>query len=159
MERFMELFHNIPLIAGMIGWFGAEIVKIVINCIRGRTVKYITWKGLFASGGMPSSHAASMCALSAAIAFAPNGGGFGSPAFAVSVLVSAIVMYDASGVRKEAGEQAKALNLIMRDVFSTNPEYSNRAFKELIGHTKAQVFVGAVFGIAVGVLCGLFLPL
>ena len=66
-------------------------------------------------------------------------------------------MYDAGGVRKEAGEQAKALNIIMHDMFSGNPEYTHKAFKELIGHTKSQVFVGAVLGITIGILYTYFM--
>ena len=149
MEFIKDLFGNAILISASLGWFSAEIIKIFFKCIRLKSLKGLKFSDLFASGGMPSSHSAAVCALSAAIAYVH---GISSPLFAISATFSAIVMYDAGGVRKEAGEQAKALNMIMRDMFSGNPEYSNNAFKELIGHTKSQVFVGALLGIGVGLL-------
>jgi acid phosphatase family membrane protein YuiD len=80
--------------------------------------------------------------------------GVGSPLFAFSVVVAGIVMYDATGVRRAAGEQAKVLNHIVADLFSGNADYSEKALKELIGHTPLQVVMGALLG----TLIGLFFP-
>lgn len=145
----MELFHNIPLQCAIIGWFAAEILKIIINVIKSRSFKGIRFKNLFASGGMPSSHSAAIVALTAAIGYME---GMACIPFAIAAVMSAIVMYDASGVRHETGEQAKALNKIINELFSGNPEYSQKAFKELIGHTKLQVFMGALLGLLIGIL-------
>ena len=146
MNFIRELFGNKILISAVLGWFFAELIKIIINCFQARSLKNIKFSNLFASGGMPSSHSAAVCALSTAIAIMH---GVCSPYFAIAATFSGIIMYDAGGVRKEAGEQAKALNMIMRDLFSGNSDYTHKAFKELIGHTKTQVFVGALLGIAV----------
>lgn len=154
MNFIRDLFGNHILISAVLGWFFAELIKIIINCIQAKSLKNFRLKDLFASGGMPSSHSAAVCALSAAIAYVY---GVDSAYFAISATFSGIIMYDAGGVRKEAGEQAKALNMIMHDMFSGNPEYTNKAFKELIGHTKSQVFVGAVLGIAIGLLYTYFM--
>ena len=70
-----------------------------------------------------------------------------------SPVLSAIVMYDASGVRHETGKQGKTLNMIIVDLFSSDPRYSDKAFKELVGHTKMQVLIGALVGIGIGVAC------
>ena len=108
---------------------------------------------LFGTGGMPSSHTAAVTALTAACAISE---GFGSTAFAVSSLLMLIVMRDATGIRREAGEQAKVLNRIVSDLFkSTDHDDINRNLKELVGHTPLQVFVGFVLGFIVPFLMGL----
>jgi len=154
MNFIKDLFGNHILISAVLGWFFAELIKIIFNCIQAKSLRNFRLKDLFASGGMPSSHSAAVCALSAAIACTF---GVGSVYFAIASTFSGIIMYDAGGVRKEAGEQAKALNIIMHDMFSGNPEYTHKAFKELIGHTKSQVFVGAVLGITIGILYTYFM--
>ena len=100
----MGFLKNIALWAGGLGWFVAEILKMLIKCIRNKSFKGLSWKDLFSSGGMPSSHSAAVTALSAAIFLAD---GPASASFAIAVILSAIVMYDASGVRHETGKQGK----------------------------------------------------
>ena len=144
-----NLFGNVVLMSAVTGWFLAELIKMTSKCIKCKSLKEIKLKDLFSSGGMPSSHSAAVCALAASTA---SVWGVNSTAFAITAVFAMIVMYDASGVRKETGEQAKALNMIMRDMFSGNPEYTTNAFKELIGHTKSQVFAGCALGIFVGIV-------
>lgn len=144
----MSVFHNIPLIAGAMGWFVAEIIKMIIKLARTKDLKNLSWRDLFSSGGMPSSHTGAVCGLASAMCLTE---GAASPAFAVAVVLAAIVMYDASGVRRETGEQGKTLNMIIRDLFSSDPRYADSAFKELVGHTKMQVLMGAIVGIGVGI--------
>lgn len=144
----MSVLRNIPLLAGILGWFMAEVLKMIVKAVRHKSLKGISWKDLFSSGGMPSSHSGAVCALTAALFLVE---GPLSPSFAIAAVLSAIVMYDASGVRHETGKQGKTLNMIILDLFSTDPRYADKAFKELVGHTKLQVFVGGLVGICVGV--------
>ena len=111
-------------------------------------------KHMFANGGMPSSHSATVLALTTAAAMQY---GLGSPIFALSAILSIIVMNDAFGVRYETGEQAKILNRITKELFSGKAEEINTGLKELVGHTPFQVLVGAIVGIATAVLYGIIL--
>jgi acid phosphatase family membrane protein YuiD len=95
------------------------------------------------SGGMPSSHSAMVTSLVTVTGLRQ---GFDSEIFAVAVVLAMIVMYDASGVRQAAGQQAKVLNQILRELFSGQP-VSEKELKELIGHTPVEVLVGAGIGI------------
>ena len=103
---------------------------------------------------MPSSHTASVTALctSVAIRF-----GFASPLFAISGILCIIVMNDATGVRRETGKQSKALNLILKDLFTDSPDKLDENFRELIGHTPLQVVCGAITGVVVAIVMG-FIP-
>ncbi|MFA5561304.1 MAG: divergent PAP2 family protein [Eubacteriales bacterium] len=148
--KLIQLIQNAPLISAAIAWFFAELIKMIIVCIKDRTWKAFSLANFVASGGMPSSHAATVCALAASIAMIQ--GGFDSPQFAIAAVLAMIVMYDAAGVRRETGEQAKALNMILADMFSPNHEFRTKAFKELVGHTPSQVVMGALVGVAVGVV-------
>lgn len=146
MKFFKELFGNYLLMSAVCGWLLAQILKVFTGMFSQR--KFNFFHLLFSNGGMPSSHAAAVMALttSAGIAY-----GVGSAAFAISGLVSIIVMNDAIGVRYETGEQAKILNRITKELFSGNPEDINTGLKELVGHTPFQVVMGALTGIAVGI--------
>jgi len=95
------------------------------------------------SGGMPSSHSAMVTSLVSAIGYRS---GTHSDIFALSVIFAVIVMYDATGVRQEAGKQARVLNQILRELFMGQP-VSEKELKELIGHTSVEVIVGALIGI------------
>ena len=111
---------------------------------------------LMGAGGMPSSHSATVCALVAATAIVYGPGGFELP---MAVFFAFIVMYDAMGVRRETGEQAKVLNEMLtafRDIGKTlQTRDPMDQFKELVGHTPLQVLIGAVLGIIMGfVVCG-----
>ena len=102
------------------------------------------------SGGMPSSHAASVSALCTSLVVTE---GFASQMFAIVALFCIIVMTDAVGVRQETGKQSKALNLILKDMFKEQPpEAFSENFRELIGHTPLQVACGAITGVAIAIL-------
>ena len=76
--------------------------------------------------------------------------GFNSILFAIAFVFGMIVMYDAAGVRRAAGKQAGILNQI---IYSNQVKVdTNEKLKELIGHTPKQVFVGALWGIALGII-------
>lgn len=136
---------NKELICAASGWFAAQLIKAIICLVMNHSLPLNV---VFGSGGMPSSHSATVCALSAAVAFDC---GLASPIFGVSCILAFIVMYDAMGVRRETGDQGKAINDILR-IFEDmgKPISPEKKFKELVGHTPLQVVCGAVLGIAVG---------
>ncbi|KAJ7957600.1 Acid phosphatase/vanadium-dependent haloperoxidase-related protein [Quillaja saponaria] len=101
-------------------------------------------KQLVGSGGMPSSHSATVTALAASIGFQE---GLGGPLFATALILACIVMYDATGVRLQAGRQAEVLNQIVYELPAEHPLAESRPLRELLGHTPLQVIVGGLLGI------------
>lgn len=134
------------LLIAVAAWAAAQVLKLLIATAvyRKFDITYLT-----TGGGMPSSHSALVCAAAISCGISA---GFDSPVFAVAAVVAFIVMYDAAHVRRETGEQAKVLNYILRNWEEFKPEDFERDLKELIGHTPLQVAVGAVLGVAVGLL-------
>ena len=114
------------------------------------------FRRIIANGGMPSSHAAVVCALAASSVIR---NGWGAPVTAVCFALAVIVMIDASGVRYETGKQAKILNKIIVELFSpeNTPEIFNTKLKELVGHTPVQVVVGAIFGVFAAIVLAIFM--
>lgn len=147
MNYFIELIHNYVLAAAGISWISAQIVKTIIDLLIN---KELNFERLVGSGGMPSCHSATVCALAVASALEY---GLGSGVFAVAAIFAIVVMYDARGVRRETGTQAVIINQIMDYFNSEHPEkieFNTENLKELIGHTPLQVLIGAIFGIAMG---------
>ena len=144
------LFTNYCLMSAVAGWFIAQILKVFTGIFRLRDFSFRAM--MFGTGGMPSSHSASVVGLATSVAVKH---GFDSPVFAVAALLCIIVMNDAVGVRRETGKQSKALNLILKDLFSDSPEVVDENFRELIGHTPLQVVCGALTGFAVAMLMSL----
>lgn len=143
MNYVTELFSNHMFTCALISYFAAQIIKILIKLIQERRLDF----GLmFASGGMPSSHASTVASLtfSALRLYGP-----GSPYFAICFVLASVVIYDATGVRRAAGEHAKILNRILADMSSGDPVLAEASLKELIGHTPFQVVMGALLGIAI----------
>jgi hypothetical protein len=151
MQYLKALISNFPLVCAGVAWFTAQLLKVFTGVFRQK--RWNIFELLFGTGGMPSSHTASVCALSAACALSC---GLKSATFALSFLFAIIVMRDATGVRRETGEQAKVLNRIVQDLFtSTDTDDINRNLKELVGHTPLQVLVGALVGVAIPFLMAL----
>ena len=125
----------IPLAA----WCVAQVLKILISSIRDRRLNF---SQLITTGGMPSSHAALVCALATAAAIVH---GVDSAVFAIAALFALVVMSDATGVRKTVGTQSTMLNRILDELFKGKPEFEQRV-RELIGHTIFEVSAGAVLG-------------
>lgn len=139
---FEEFMANRPIWAAIISWTIAQILKIILTLIE---EKKLDITRMYGSGGMPSSHSA----LSVALAFSVGKNfGFDKPSFAVALILAFIVMYDAAGVRRAAGQQAAAINIL----FSHNGMKLEEQLKELLGHTPLQVFMGAILGIVVGLV-------
>lgn len=142
MELFNQLMDNMILISAVCGWIVAQVLKTVIYTLF---TKQFVAERLVGGGGMPSSHSATVCALSTATFLQY---GVGSFEFAVTAILSLIVMYDAIGVRQEAGKQAKVLNDMIEIFLHMGKDMDiEEQLKEFIGHTPLQVFVGAILGI------------
>lgn len=152
MGFFMELINNTVFMAAVTGWFVAQLLKTIIDtCIN----KSFSAERLTGSGGMPSSHSATVCALATSACMQY---GVGSFEFAVSAIMAIIVMYDARGVRRETGIQAQVINEML-DFFQNmgKPLSYEEKLKEFVGHTPLQVLVGAILGITIGAsYCFLF---
>jgi len=131
----------VPLVA----WFVAQALKVLINFVH---KKQFNLSLMWSPGGMPSAHSALMCALATTIGLLY---GFDSPLFAISLAVAFIVMYDAAGVRRTVGYQSTMLNRMLDELFKGDKEFSQR-LAEIIGHTKWEVFAGAMLGIVLGIL-------
>ncbi|HOO78917.1 MAG TPA: divergent PAP2 family protein [Lachnospiraceae bacterium] len=149
MNYFEALIHNEILMSALSGWFTAQILKTILHCI---VTKTFVAERLVGTGGMPSSHSATVCALATAtfINF-----GISSVEFSISLVFAIVVMYDALGVRRQAGKQAKVLNEMM-ELFNTMEKTmtAEERLKEFVGHTPFQVLIGAIIGIALAIfLC------
>lgn len=146
MGFFASLGKNQMFLTVFLAWLLAQTIKVAIGVIRENKFNF---KWFVGSGGMPSSHAATVSALATSVGLEF---GFSSPFFAVAFFVAFIIMFDAQGVRRQSGQQAEALNKIIEDI------YLNRGIKEeqlieLLGHTPIQVFIGAAIGIVTAVFC------
>src|SRR5207244_2507190 len=95
------------------------------------------------TGGMPSSHSCSTMGMAVSVGLIE---GFNSTSFAIALVLSLIVMYDAAGVRRTVGLQAKVLNKVIAEIFSEHPEFHPERIKEFLGHTPFEVLVGAALG-------------
>lgn len=123
----------------------AQILKVITNYV---TYKKFDVTRFVETGGMPSSHSSFVSTLTTCSGFAK---GFNSFEFAACCVFSIIIMYDAAGVRKAVGEQAKIINRIIIK-FEQNDRNVDKELKELIGHTRPQVLAGALLGILIGLL-------
>lgn len=149
MEFFNELYNNQTLWVSILSWFVAQFIKVISVLL---TEKRFDFSRFIGSGGMPSSHSSFVTALSVMIGFEY---GFDSPLFAVCIVFSFIVMYDASGVRRAAGKQASILNQIVEH-WDEGVEIQGERLKELIGHTPFEVIAGAALGIIIAVIMKTF---
>ncbi len=138
------LTGNLILNLSILAWAIAQVLKTIVVLV---TQRRWVWRYILSSGGMPSSHSATVCALASSIAAMY---GFSSPVFAVAAVLAFVVMYDAFNVRRETGEQAKVLNYMMDNWTGEGDELLAGDLKELIGHTPLQVLMGALLGVAVG---------
>lgn len=149
MESISDLFSNYVLNVAVISWFSAQVIKTLLYLIK--TKKFQTER-LFGAGGMPSAHSASVCSMTIAIAKLE---GFSSPLFAISFLLAGIVMYDAMGVRRAAGQHAQIINMIVKreksDITSYIPK-NKEQLKEFLGHTPLEVLGGALLGIIIAMV-------
>lgn len=135
-----ELLDNRLLLLPSTAWLVAQALKVLIYLITDRRLDL---RLLVSAGGMPSSHAAMVSGLSTAVALQH---GLSSSYFAIALVFSTIVMYDAAGVRRSVGVQARLLNQMIQELFAGHP-ISETRLRELIGHTPVQVFVGAALGV------------
>lgn len=139
-----NVLKNLWLIIPLVTWFVVQSLKVILELIIN---KKLNIRRIVGSGGMPSSHSALVCSLSTAIGMTE---GFASPLFAISVCMAAVVMYDASGVRRAAGKQARIINQIIESQ-GKNINVQEKLI-ELLGHTPLEVYVGALVGILMAVL-------
>lgn len=136
-----QLFSNHVLIAALTAWGLAQILKIPVHYLR---VGERDWSLLFRAGGMPSSHAALVSATTHGIGLAQ---GFNSPLFALAVAFAMIVIYDATGIRRQAGRHATIINTIVNDFLEGHPEHGSEKLKEVLGHSPAEAATGILMGI------------
>ena len=139
-----NLWSNKCLWIPVITWFVVQTIKVTIELIQNKKLDFKRWWG---SGGMPSSHSALVCSLATAIGLTE---GVGSSEFALSIALASIVMYDASGVRRAAGKQAKIINQLIESE-GKNINVQEKLI-ELLGHTPLEVYVGAAVGIAMATI-------
>lgn len=145
MEILEQLIHNRYIIVPLLVWFFIQLFKVIWDLV---TTKKFNFKRILGSGGMPSSHSAVVMSLAVMIG---KSQGFDSPIFALALIFAFVVMYDAAGVRRAAGKQAKMLNKILETPGLTGVQVSERLV-EVLGHTPVQVIVGALIGIIVGAI-------
>lgn len=131
--------YNRVLFFALFWWAVVQFIKVPIYYIMHRKLNLGLW---FSAGGMPSSHSALVCALTTSVALQE---GVKSAAFAICVVLSMIVMYDAAGVRQAASIQARIINKMIDELFEGHPINEER-LKELLGHTRVEVFIGALLG-------------
>ncbi|XP_044488342.1 uncharacterized membrane protein YuiD-like isoform X2 [Mangifera indica] len=142
----LSIITNYPLISALVSFAIAQSIKVVTLWYKERR-----WdlKQLVGSGGMPSSHSATVTSLAMAVGLQES---FGGSLFAIALILACVVMYDATGVRLHAGRQAEVLNQIVYELPAEHPLAERRPLRELLGHTPPQVFAGGLLGIVTAVI-------
>ena len=144
--RFGMLSTNPIIDCGLLAWFLAQLIKVMLDLVLlGR----LDVRRFVSSGGMPSSHSALVVACTAAIGKLT---GVQGPLFALAVILSAVVMYDACNVRRSAGDTARLVNKLLEHMEQLTAEDLADNLKEVMGHTPLQVLMGALLGLGVGLL-------
>lgn len=147
MKFLTELFSNRIFISAALGWFVAQVLKTLIHMF---ITKQFVMERMVGSGGMPSSHSATVCGLATAVGIRYGGGSY---EFAMAAILAIVVMHDAMGVRMETGRQGKVLNEMLEIFTNMGKQISAEArLKEFVGHTPLQVLMGAVLGIIIAVI-------
>lgn len=140
------LFGNRIIATSVLAWFIAQLLKVIFVLIIEKRIDFSRFVG---SGGMPSSHTAFVASLAVSVASVK---GFDSVEFAISFAVAMVVMYDASGVRRAAGQQARILNKLVYEWRRHDLTFVEEQLKELLGHTPFEVLIGALLGIAIALI-------
>ena len=141
------LFGNRLLDVAIISCFIAQFYKVFSPILKGEKIQ---WARLIQTGGMPSSHASTVVSLSTGVWLLK---GTSSIEFAISMIFSSIVLYDATGIRRQAGKHAKALNRLVESIEKKDGiEIISEELKEFLGHTPIEVFWGSVLGVIIGLL-------
>lgn len=142
-----EIKNNYIFMAAGLSWLSAQLIKTFINFI---VTKDFNAERLVGAGGMPSAHSACVSALAVASA---KQCGCSSPEFAIAFIFACVVIYDAMGVRRAAGEQAKVINQLTDTLFrsfgQTEDIFVVSQLKELLGHTPVEVLAGIILGISI----------
>lgn len=124
-------------------WALAQLIKVITVLIR---EKRLDFRFFVSSGGMPSAHSATVCALATAVALIE---GIDSVGFGITAILAIVVMYDAAGVRRAVSRQSVLLNRIVKEIMVKRPrDEVEHDLRELIGHTPFQVVVGGLLGIS-----------
>jgi acid phosphatase family membrane protein YuiD len=143
--NFADILQNKALIAGLSAWAVAQIIKMPIDYIRSHRWN---WSLLLTTGGMPSSHSSLVTATTLAIGLYY---GFDHPTFALGVVITMIVTYDAAGVRQQAGIHAQRINVLFEELLRGHP-INEKDLREVIGHTPLEVVGGIILGLLVAIL-------
>jgi uncharacterized protein len=141
----MPIFHNYVLIAALIAWGIAQVVKLPLEYLQTR---HWNWALLVQAGGMPSSHSALIIGITHGIGLSV---GFGTPLFALAFAMSMIVIYDATGIRRQAGRHAELINAMINDLAAGNP-LKEEQLREVLGHTPLEALGGILLGLVVAQL-------
>jgi acid phosphatase family membrane protein YuiD len=136
------IFYNQVLLAGLIAWGLAQMIKVLFEYLRNRKWD---WSLLLRAGGMPSSHSALVVGITHAVGLYV---GFEQPLFAVAVMVTMVVVYDATGIRRQAGLHAARINAMIEDLASGHI-LKGEQLREVLGHTPLEAFAGVVLGLVV----------
>ena len=138
----LALFDNKALIAGLSAWLIAQVIKIPLDYFRTRRWN---WALLFTTGGMPSSHSSLMTSTAHAIGLYQ---GFNHPLFALAVAITMVVVYDAAGVRRQAGIHAQRINVLFDELLRGHM-LNEKDLREVLGHTPLEVVGGVLLGLIV----------
>ncbi|MFA5286709.1 MAG: divergent PAP2 family protein [Candidatus Omnitrophota bacterium] len=144
-ETFIQISQNKIFMTMVSAWLIAQAIKVITGVI---SQKKFDFRWIIGTGGMPSSHVAGASCLASAMGFEY---GFNSPYFALAAAFAIVVMFDAQGVRRAAGKQARILNKITEDIYWKGKVPEGR-LGELIGHTPVEVIAGFALGISIAIL-------
>lgn len=156
-------YINVAVLVAMISWATAQLIKAALYAAKYRTFKL---ERLFGSGGMPSSHSSTVCAL---VITVYRMEGITSAAFGLAMMFAIVTMYDATGVRRAAGIHAKQINRLrhivdeldedvldkIEEKMDEDEDYDpedTKELKEFLGHTPLEVIFGALLGIIIGIV-------
>jgi len=145
------LLFNPVLLSALIAWLLAQIIKVLGEYIIQRRWN---WVLLFRAGGMPSSHSAMVSAAALSVGLYV---GFDQPVFAISSILAIIVIYDATGIRRETGRQAVLINTMIKDLAKGKLAQVDR-LKEVLGHTPGEAVLGTFLGIVIALVVRILVP-
>ena len=148
MEWLSQLISNRILICSLSAWAVAQVLKTILYAIINRTFEL---ERLFGDGGMPSGHSATVTSMAISCGMVY---GFDTGIFAVAAILAIVVMHDATGVRFEAGKQAKIINELVESL-KDKALSDEEKLKELVGHTPLQVLCGALLGAVIAIVVNL----